>query len=262
MSCLTIRKQFIMTSFKEVLKTKQKMKNLKLPVIIAITALGLAACSKNGPCINGSGGYASRSYSVSAFNEISSYGDAQVIVSKDTITSIRVEAQQNVLDALNLEVRNGELQIGRNNCFRNTKTIKVYVSTPSLSSVNLSGSGSIEGIGTFSAHSFRSEISGSGSISFAVDVDNLNCTSSGSGTLHFAGSADYQDIEMSGSGQTHNFDLQSREANVRISGSGSCEVRVSDKLDVHISGSGNVFYKGNPIINSSISGSGRLISKS
>lgn len=237
------------------------MKNLKLIGGLALMALTLASCSKSGRCINGSGDYTSRQYSLSAFDEISFYGDGDVVVSQDSVRSVRVEAQQNVIDELNVEVVNGELQIGRDNCFRGSKRIKVYVSTPSLTMAHLSGSGSISGSGVFTETDFRAEISGSGSINFDIDVQNLDCSSSGSGDLRFSGRAVHQHINMSSSGDAHCFALEGEDATVRISGSGRCEVNVSDHLDVNISGSGDVFYRGNPVITSKISGSGRLIHK-
>lgn len=224
-------------------------------------AFVVTSCDKNHKCITGSGNYETRTYNLDAFNELAFYGDGQILVCHDSIRSIRIEAQNNVLNALNVEVRNGELQIGRNNCFRGSKTIKVYVSTPELISANLSGSGSIEGIGTFRSVDFRADISGSGSIDFNIDVQNLNCHSSGSGEMRLSGNAKYQHIDFSGSGNAHNFDLNTSETTIKISGSGNCEVYVSDKLDVNISGSGDVYYKGNPTINSNISGSGRIINK-
>lgn len=237
------------------------MKNAKPLLALALGVLMLSSCDDQEKCVNGKGSYASTSYDVNTFDEVSFYGSGDVYIRHDTFTSVRVEAQQNVLDALNIEVRNGDLSIGKDNCFRGSKAIRVYITTPDLSAANLSGSGSMVGTGTFTATNFRAHISGSGSMKFDIDVQNLNYACSGSGEATFSGNAWYQYLEMSGSGETFNFGLLSREANVRLSGSGNCELHVSDKLDVNISGSGNVYYKGNPIIDSKVSGSGRIINR-
>ena len=73
------------------------------------------------------------------------------------------------------------------------------------------------------------------------------------------GSVDHSALFVSGSGNIFAFNLESNDQEVRISGSGNCEVFVRDLLEVDISGSGNVFYKGNPSVSTNISGSGNVI---
>ena len=55
------------------------------------------------------------------------------------------------------------------------------------------------------------------------------------------------------------FGLTTKTADIEISGSGKCEVSVSDKLEAKLSGSGRVRYKGNPVVSTNISGSGSVV---
>ncbi|MEF8983378.1 MAG: DUF2807 domain-containing protein [Bacteroidales bacterium] len=50
-----------------------------------------------------------------------------------------------------------------------------------------------------------------------------------------------------------------RRAVISISGSGSCDVHVTENLEVDVSGSGKVRYEGNPVIDADISGSGKVV---
>lgn len=237
------------------------MKKLQIALTMFLFAVLASSCDYETKCVNGSGGYSSKDYALKNFSQISVDGDADVTITQDTFTAVRVEAQWNVLEALNVDVYNGELRIGRKNCFRNSKTIKVYITTPSLSAVDLSGSGSVKGIGTFTTSDFRADISGSADMSMHVVCDNFSSSISGSGNMTFNGIATVQYLDISGSGDVHCFGLSGKRADVRISGSGNCEVNVTDNLDVKISGSGNVYYKNQPAINSKVSGSGSLIHK-
>jgi hypothetical protein len=54
------------------------------------------------------------------------------------------------------------------------------------------------------------------------------------------------------------FNLEAKNADVEIRGSGDVEVFATDFLNVDIDGSGDVFYKGNPEITLRIDGSGEL----
>lgn len=235
------------------------MKVLKL--LSGIILIVLTSCLDDPNCINGNGDYISRAFSVSDFDQISLFVAADVDVTQSSSTSMEVEGQENILDALDVQTNNGKLVIGRDNCFKNMKKIKVHLSTPSLSLVQITGSGNISGIGTFSGSDFIADISGSGNIAFDLDVQKLNSHITGSGDMTFTGKATDHTMGISGSGYMRCFQLEGETADVTITGSGNSEVTVSDQLKVHIEGSGNVYYKGNPVLDSNISGSGKVINK-
>lgn len=238
------------------------MKKLSfIPVLALVFTVFLVGCGKSYRCVDGSGEYQYQNYGVESFNEVSVHGDAEVYVYRDTFTEVRVEAQRNVLEALNVRVYNGELSIGEDNCFRNSKTIKVYITTPNLKTVDLSGSGTLKTMDQFEASVFRADISGSGEMELEVITDNFVGELSGSGKLSLSGIGTEQHYDISGSGDVHAFGFTGKSADIEISGSGNCEVNVSDRLHVDISGSGNVYYKGRPSITTDISGSGNIISK-
>ena len=51
-------------------------------------------------------------------------------------------------------------------------------------------------------------------------------------------------------------ELESKDAEVSIAGSGSVKVWATDKLESSIVGSGDVYYKGRPLVESKTVGSG------
>jgi hypothetical protein len=73
-----------------------------------------------------------------------------------------------------------------------------------------------------------------------------------------AGITEEFETEISGSGHVRAFDLVAKRANAKISGSGNCELTVTQSLDARISGSGNIRYKGDPSVNVNVSGSGKV----
>ena len=76
--------------------------------------------------------------------------------------------------------------------------------------------------------------------------------------MRATGKADSQDIDISGSGSYEALDLESKEAEIDLGGSGKASVNVLDDLDVTISGSGSVQYRGNPTVIQDIRGSGEV----
>jgi len=136
--------------------------------------------------------------------------------------------------------------------------MEVYVTTPNLDGVKLSGSGIIT-TDYFSSNNFMISISGSGFIDAAVDAADVRATISGSGKLKLSGVADESVFDISGSGEIDSYDLSVITCRARISGSGDMWVNAEQNLHANISGSGNIFYFGNPNVESHISGSGNLI---
>jgi hypothetical protein len=54
------------------------------------------------------------------------------------------------------------------------------------------------------------------------------------------------------------FDLQTRTAQVNISGNGTVNISAEDSLDVSISGMGTVQYRGSPKLSQRVSGLGSV----
>ncbi|MCS6973998.1 MAG: DUF2807 domain-containing protein [Cyclobacteriaceae bacterium] len=123
---------------------------------------------------------------------------------------------------------------------------------------HVSGSGDITLRGNLK--NVKSSVSGSGKINLQADVAGLATFDiSGSGDALAQGSANEVEAQISGSGKVLAAGLATKSCKVRISGSGSVEINVSDELDATISGSGDVRYTGNPSrLNVHSSGSGKI----
>ncbi len=119
-----------------------------------------------------------------------------------------------------------------------------------------SGKGRVDSLKTGTA---RLGITGAGDFRLGnVQAETLETRITGSGDVALSGKAKEQELTISSVGKYKAQDLESVNARVKISGSGSAYVSVQDRLDVRISGSGSVHYRGRPIIVQSISGSGKV----
>jgi len=234
------------------------MKNYKfLLAILGITLL--ISCNKNSNCVSGSGSNTTKNYSVNTFNALAISGDADVFITKDSIRTLRIEGQSNVLNVLNVSENGTTLSIGKDNCFKNMNRLKIYVSTPTLTRINTSGSFNVFSNNTFKESSFSVDISGTGNMDLNLDVQEFNINISGDGNVKATGNATNQFYTTSGTGYIQCFNLNGENADINVSGTADVEVNVSKTLDVEISGSGSVYYKGTPSITTDISGSGILI---
>ena len=198
---------------------------------------------------------------VDAFSEIDLRIAAEVFIKQESPQKITVHAPENVIKDLKTIVNAGTLVIKFDTWKVKYKDIKIYISTPEINELEVSGSGSITAESAINSNNIEFEISGSGKINIGdLTTKTIEADISGSGKINLAGknTVDKIDFDVSGSGDFLAIDLPVKIANIDISGSGTGEVNVIEKLDVDISGSGKVNYKGKPLVNADISGSGSV----
>lgn len=218
-------------------------------------ALAVIGCNM----VTGSGNVKSESRDVSGFSEVALLGSGSLSIEQTGTESLTIEADDNVLPLIQSTVSGGRLTIGpkENTSITNIKTLNYKLTVKDLNALDLSGSGNVTAP-KINSDAMSLKISGSGNISIGVTANSLGTTVSGSGEVTVSGKAARQQLTISGSGNYKAGDLESKEATVKVSGSGNATLKVSDALDATISGSGNIEYTGNPTVTQNVSGSGRV----
>jgi hypothetical protein len=194
------------------------------------------------------------------FSRVESKGSFRVEIIPDDETWVEVKAESNVIPYIETWSNGTTLTVEYRNGYniREHYPVEVYLHTPVLNSISLSGSGRLQS-GKFFAQNAGISLSGSGSIDCEFETDRIEAVVSGSGNLFVTGIALKSDLQVSGSGGIQAFDLVQQDCEAGISGSGNIKTAVTHTLDAHISGSGCVYYLGNPSVSSHISGSGKVI---
>jgi len=212
-----------------------------------------------GKRIHGNGVSGTQERSVGDFSSINAMGSMDVIVSQGASPSIRIEADQNLLEYIETKNNGGTIEIYTREGYNlDPKTnIKVYATAPNFNNIDVSGSGKIKSTGKISSTShLRTHVSGSGDILLEADAPRIETQISGSGSSTIKGTTKDFSARISGSGDVHCYDLLSENTEIDIAGSGNAEVYASKTLDVDIAGSGDVRYKGNPSVKQNTAGSG------
>ena len=219
----------------------------RLALIAFMAMLLISGCtnhlSDSGQIV-GSGKIISQSRSVPTFTGIQVTGIATVVIHQDTVQSLRIEADDNILDRVTTAVNNGLLVIGLQQGSYNNVTINVFASMKTIER--------LESVGTASFVS-----------SGPIQTDAITCRITGTGTMTLTGTATDQTIEVTGTGDVHNFGLISNHCSATISGLGNVEVNTTQQLDAIVSGSGSIIYSGNPgVVNKTVAGLGSVRPKS
>lgn len=216
--------------------------------------------------IKGNGNVKKEARTVSDYTSLSSHGSVNVEITYGNSNSIEVEADENLLPYIETTVENGRLTVRskKNVNLKSRSKMVVYVTMNTINSLQLSGSGNINGEGAFkNAGKTSIGVSGSGNINLKFDsFKDLDLAIAGSGNMDLKSNNAANNISaaISGSGNIDCSDVSSNDVDAKISGSGNIKVVASNGIDAKISGSGNVYYKGNASnISSKIAGSGKVI---
>jgi len=240
-----------------------KMKTLQLPAIFIFIAFMTTSCIivVNGKSAQGSGNIITEEREVSEFNKIHLKCSGNVFLTLGEKQTLIIKTDENIMPLIETDVSGKKLTISNGKHYLRPTVLEVFITVNNLEGVAISGSGNVRGKDRFMTDAFYAEISGSGDMDLEVETGRLEAKISGSGSIHLSGKAKDYTVSISGSGEINAFDVQTKNASVKISGSGDCRVYASESLVVKISGSGEVYYKGRPRINTKISGSGSLIGR-
>ena len=194
----------------------------------------------NGPAITGQGEIVKKKLYVDNFHSLGLGINATVYLTQGSSHSVEIEAQQNIIDNLELEVENGSWNIEGKKRIKDYKAVVIHITMPTVKALSIGGSGKILGKSDFK------------------NLEELKVSIGGSGEVSLAGSATTTSISIAGSGKVDVRQLGSASSKVSIAGSGDAFVDVKDKLTVSIAGSGSVFYNGKPSVKTSVAGSGKV----
>lgn len=124
-------------------------------------------------------------------------------------------------------------------------TMKVYVSVKNLTDLQVNGNGKIVSENSLAATVLTLSVSGAGSMDLDVKGDIIKADVSGSGKIALKGYATSIDANLSGSGDLNAFTCPLDNAKIKVSGSGDCEVNVTNSIEAVVLGSGTIKHKGN-----------------
>ena len=241
------------------------MKNLKVySVLFVVQLFCVSAFAQSwwGKGIKGEGPIVEQQLDVSDFTGVSLGISGNVVLTQGNRFSVMAKGQQNIIDNIKTGVHGNTWNIRYDENVSNHKKVTIYITMPTLTQAYVSGSGRMESKGAFSnCQDLEIGVSGSGNLSLDVDAKKIETTISGSGDVNLAGNSHEMDVRISGSGELAGFKMSTKDCNVKINGSGECEISVAENLEVKVSGSGDVFYKGDPRVRSKISGSGDVVSR-
>jgi hypothetical protein len=124
-------------------------------------------------------------------------------------------------------------------------TMKLYVSMKNISELQVNGGGKIIAENSLATGSITMAVNGNGSMDIDLKGDVVKADVTGSGNIALRGYATSMDALISGAGTINAFNCPMETAKVKVSGSGICELNVTNTIDAIVAGTGLVKHKGN-----------------
>lgn len=205
--------------------------------LVAPGFVALVLCA--GCSTMGSGVRMEEARQIEAFTELDVRGSVNVFVHAGSAPGARVVGDDNLVPRVRTELHGEQLRVYVDGSYATGNPLTVFLTTPSLREIELSGSSAVQADG-LSEDAFV----------FAV---------SGSGKLTAVGKGKTLQANVSGSGEIDTIALPVADASVNVSGSGRVRSTATSSLAADVSGSGSVRYGGEPgDVDKEVSGSGSI----
>jgi len=198
---------------------------------VLLTSTLLSACGSGGNLLGitqGSGNVKTETRQVSGISAVQLDTSGDLTLSQGDTESLTIEAEDNLLPLLTSDVTNGVLKLDTkpNTSFSATKPIKYTLVVKDLNALTDNGSGTITTGDLNLSHPLSITGNGSGSITVAnVQSGDAQLKLSGSGGLNVTSlKSDKVNIDISGSGSASIPTVTSQSFSAKLSGNGALEV--------------------------------------
>ena len=190
------------------------------------------------------------------FTMVSASEGLDVYVTQGTNFDISVEADENIIDLIGTDIKNGKLKIHAiENIGRATK--KVYVTLPNVEGLYASSGSQLTAETKIVSDKLEIDASSGALVEATVEASSMEIDGSSGANIELSGYA--QDVYVDGSSGANikAKDLMTKECNADASSGANVSIHVSDNLTADASSGGNISYKGEPSVqkNKSVSGS-------
>jgi hypothetical protein len=223
------------------------MKKLKV-LLVAILCLGtINVAQAQFNRIKGSGNVKSETRNVNGFTGVKTMTAINIYLTQGNEFSVRVEADDNLIDKIVTEVKDGVLRVYVDKVNITWKEkMNVYVTMKDIDYIGASSAGDVICMNLIKSDDLKIRTSSAGDVKVEVDADRLDLKTSSSGDISISGKANYLEASTSSAGDIKGYDLTVKEADIKTSSAGDVKITVTEKLTARASSAGDIYYMGEP----------------
>lgn len=202
-------------------------------------------------------------YPIELFTSVKSDIVANIEYTQSDNVKVRVKGDKELVDNVEVSEQNGVLtlySIKKLNT-KGQKRVEVYISSPSLEKIDMSGVGNFVLDGDIEAETLTVNYEGVGNFeAMKLECNEIKARYRGVGNLILAGKTNLLEVISDGVGSVDTQDLKAKHVMVRANGVGSVKCYASESIDLSNSGVGSITYFGKPVVNNlTNSGIGKIV---
>lgn len=195
--------------------------------------------------VKGSGNLMTETREIGPFSKLTISGTINVFLIQGEKESVRVEADENLLEFIKTELKGDELFLSSARA-KESKKMAVYITVKDLKSLNTCGIGDVQSQNALKGTALSIENSAVGDLNLQLDYQSIEMNYNGVGDVLLKGKANEVEIDCSGVGDIHAYELITQTMDLNHSGVGHSNVYANESIKVKFTGVGDVNYKGDP----------------
>ncbi|SDX13048.1 Putative auto-transporter adhesin, head GIN domain [Lutibacter oricola] len=223
----------------------------KITVFITLLILTLfttTSCMVEGfTGIKGNRNVISEDRSISSnFENIKVQQGIHLYLTQGETTTVKVEADENIMDLLVTEVNNNELKIYFDKNVYKAKARNVYLTTSNIAAISTSSGAYAKTENTIRSESITLKSSSGSSIRATIDANNVDSSCSSGADIDIFGKTKTFSAKASSGSSIDADELKSTDAYAKVSSGANIDVNVTGKLTAKASSGGDIDFEGNP----------------
>jgi len=215
----------------------------------------MQSCIFNG--VQGDGHVVSKKRKISNdFIRIDASRGLDVYITKSKNISLEVEADENLHELIETEVRDGTLYITTSKNIYRASAKKVHVSVNNVNEIRINSGAEVYSENTFSSEELVVSASSGAHARMDLKVHRLKCESSSGAEIVLSGQVKKFNVSTSSGSDIKAYELVARDCDANASSGSDIKLTVTDSFHANASSGADIKYKGNPeiIIKNSNSG--------
>ncbi|WP_411032103.1 head GIN domain-containing protein [Spongiimicrobium sp. 3-5] len=191
------------------------------------------------------------------FTVVSASEGLDVFVTQADDFSIEVEADENVIDLIGTDIKNGRLRIHAiENIGRATK--KIYVSLPEVTALESSSGSDLVSSAPIKADKISLDASSGSDLHVELNADEVEADASSGADIRISGETDILYASASSGSDIKAKDLLTKTCTADVSSGADITVNVSESLTADASSGGDISYTGEATVQKKKSASGSV----
>ncbi|NER14109.1 DUF2807 domain-containing protein [Leptobacterium flavescens] len=171
-----------------------------------------------------------------------------VYVTQDNKTSITVEADENVIELIRTDIRNGVLHIHTEERIGRAKSKKVHVSLPDIAALRSTSGADLYGTDVIKADKIELSSNSGADLKVEVEATEVECDTSSGADIVVSGTADLLIADASSGSDIRAGKLVVSKCIADASSGADIKVNATDELTANASSGGDVRYSGDPVV--------------